>query len=519
MHAPALTRDVMGWRDPTNIPVYFSMVVWGDAFVSFFLEFCLPSLLAPKNIPCVQHRARSKFILHTPAADLPAIERSPAFALLKETIEVDIRLLHFQGLTPHEELSRCHRETMTLADASGVPVIFLSPDTIWSDGSIATVDQLLSSGKRVIFLSSLRLVKENAEPVVRELFGSRESVELSVDARQLNKIALQYLHPTMEEYFFESERGERLSPMALFWSAPNGDVLVHAFHQHPLLVYPKRRFANFTQTIDGDLVKVACPDPHDHHIVQDSDEITAIELSKRSQFVEGLFDKGDSQAVAAWALGHANRVHWRLFPTPVRMHAHPIDDGAWSAVEREAAAVIERILGYRRSRILIVLCKDALYWVIKKTLGMSRSQAQEWLFRRQHAIKFNIRNSTYRRWHAVRSFCRSSAYLALSGPLFTKLRKWGAERLIARSGLLDSDWYLKNYPDVAEQGVDPIRHYLALGANEGRHPSPYFSGTAYLERHPDVAASGMNPLLHFVVHGRKEGRSAPAATELCAKPE
>jgi hypothetical protein len=103
---------------------------------------------------------------------------------------------------------------------------------------------------------------------------------------------------------------------------------------------------------------------------------------------------------------------------------------------------------------------------------------------------------------------------AILAPLLQKLRKWRAERLVARSGLFDRDWYLTNYPDVAEQGVDPIRHYLAFGANEGRHPSPAFSGTRYLESHPDVAASGMNPLLHFILYGRREGRNAPAATEL-----
>lgn len=95
-------------------------------------------------------------------------------------------------------------------------------------------------------------------------------------------------------------------------------------------------------------------------------------------------------------------------------------------------------------------------------------------------------------------------------PLLQKLRQWRAEGLIARSGLFDRDWYLKNYRDVAEQGADPIRHYLAFGANEGRHPSPAFSGTRYLECYPDVAASGMNPLLHFILYGRREGRKAPA---------
>ena len=48
------------------------------------------------------------------------------------------------------------------------------------------------------------------------------------------------------------------------------------------------------------------------------------------------------------------------------------------------------------------------------------------------------------------------------------LRDWRAVRIIARSGLFDRGWYLKNYPDVAARGIDPVRHYVAYGAREGR---------------------------------------------------
>lgn len=101
---------------------------------------------------------------------------------------------------------------------------------------------------------------------------------------------------------------------------------------------------------------------------------------------------------------------------------------------------------------------------------------------------------------------------SLAAPFQQQLRAWRAEWLVARSGLFDRDWYLKTYPDVAANGIDPIRHYLSFGANEGRHPSPAFSGVRYLQHYPDVAASGMNPLLHFIHYGRAEGRRASAVT-------
>ena len=82
-----------------------------------------------------------------------------------------------------------------------------------------------------------------------------------------------------------------------------------------------------------------------------------------------------------------------------------------------------------------------------------------------------------------------------------------AERdLVAASGLFDRDWYLVEYPDVGMLGLDPIEHYLWLGARLHRNPSPLFNTRHYLETNRDVAARGTNPLLHFLRFGRAEGR-------------
>jgi SAM-dependent methyltransferase len=53
---------------------------------------------------------------------------------------------------------------------------------------------------------------------------------------------------------------------------------------------------------------------------------------------------------------------------------------------------------------------------------------------------------------------------------------------------------------------DAAMHYLLHGANEGLDPGPFFSTNGYLRQNPDVAQSGMNPLAHYELFGRKEGR-------------
>jgi GT2 family glycosyltransferase/glycosyltransferase involved in cell wall biosynthesis len=79
-------------------------------------------------------------------------------------------------------------------------------------------------------------------------------------------------------------------------------------------------------------------------------------------------------------------------------------------------------------------------------------------------------------------------------------------RVMKKSGLFDSEYYLNVNPDVAKSGVDPLIHYMAFGANEGRNPNPLFDTACYLRLNRDVAESGMNPLAHYARFGIREGR-------------
>ncbi len=53
---------------------------------------------------------------------------------------------------------------------------------------------------------------------------------------------------------------------------------------------------------------------------------------------------------------------------------------------------------------------------------------------------------------------------------------------------------------------DAAMHYLLHGADDGLDPGPFFSTNGYLRQNPDVAQRGMNPLAHYELFGRKEGR-------------
>jgi glycosyltransferase involved in cell wall biosynthesis len=77
---------------------------------------------------------------------------------------------------------------------------------------------------------------------------------------------------------------------------------------------------------------------------------------------------------------------------------------------------------------------------------------------------------------------------------------------ISKSGLFDSQYYLSQYPDIAQAGISPLEHFFDFGYREGRRPNLYFEPQWYLAQNPDVQEAGLQPLTHYVSYGDIEGR-------------
>ena len=78
--------------------------------------------------------------------------------------------------------------------------------------------------------------------------------------------------------------------------------------------------------------------------------------------------------------------------------------------------------------------------------------------------------------------------------------------LVARSKYFKKKWYLKMYPEVAIQNLDPVEHYMEIGWKEGKLPGPEFDGNDYLDRYPSVRKLPYSPLLHYEKYGKNEDR-------------
>src|SRR5262249_51103489 len=145
--------------------------VWGRSFIARYLRMGLPTQMAPGNLPalpagqCVYH-------VFTPAAEAKELRRSPVFQSLQRLMPTVIEPIDNMYLShSYAALVDCFNQGLERGRGEDCAYLFLQPDVLWSDGSLAQVHQLLLSGKRAVMLAAPRVSAEGAwsrlEPVVQ----------------------------------------------------------------------------------------------------------------------------------------------------------------------------------------------------------------------------------------------------------------------------------------------------------------------------------------------------------------
>ncbi len=96
-------------------------------------------------------------------------------------------------------------------------------------------------------------------------------------------------------------------------------------------------------------------------------------------------------------------------------------------------------------------------------------------------------------------------YWTVTLQLPQRLKRRQIAQLISNSGLFDTGYYWEQNPDVKKSDIDPLGHYLDIGASEGRDPHPLFHTGYYIKQYPEVAESKINPLAHYLTVGVAKG--------------
>lgn len=337
--------------------------VWGQAYGDLYLNLVLPTQLSPGNLPALASAKGCQYRIYTTRSDAQRMIQHPAIQAVQRIMPVEILLMDHidtQTSTRYAPMTACHRHAIKTANEQGAAVVFLSPDAIFSDGSFAHMRRWAEQGKRAIMIGSYRLDRDRFAQAVKEQFAPWPDGCIMIPPRPLVGLSLDHLHPFTQGLLWGHRDFNRLVSHT-YWLLPGQGILARCFHLHPMLVRPQCPEVMPPTTIDGDYLRHACPDLQSFHVVTDSDDITAVELSRRDDpALQRDLQTGGGEvlsriptlqpdrslrglAIANWARGHTDSQHRHFFAKRIRFHADELND-RWTALEQESDRHVSDIL-------------------------------------------------------------------------------------------------------------------------------------------------------------------------------
>jgi hypothetical protein len=266
------------------------MPVWGYQFIGRFLELCLPTLLAPNNIPAIARAKPCRFVLLSSVADEPIIRSHPAWQTLERHCACEIRSI--DDLITQGN----HTATITLAferalRQSGDAMrdtcfIFLMSDYLVADGSLKAVLGKIETGAGAVLAGNFQIIAEDAAPLLRQRIDL-ESHEIVLRPRDLVRWSLAHLHPATVANIVNFGLTHNAHTNRLFWRVDENCLIGRFYLMHPIAIHPETTDFVVGSSWDYSFVPELCPSDNIATLT-DSDDYLVVELQPRDYEWENL---------------------------------------------------------------------------------------------------------------------------------------------------------------------------------------------------------------------------------------
>jgi len=348
-------------------PFYFIVVFWGEEHRGYFLRYLIPSLLSPGNLPSLPRTVPHRFLIATTRQDWAAIHSDPAYQAMARIVEP--LLLEIQqpvvGANKYLVMSEGHKIAAERAFADKAYGIYLTPDLVLSDGSVAALQRLAAKGSNVVLCVAMRFTSEGCMPRIEALRGAEPGAPLVLEPKTLSGIALRNMHPETLRYDWDAPYFAE-SPYSCFWRVPGEDgIVVHSFSWAPLLVNYATLASHQSETfdrwtLDGDYIFRNFSLDDRVHVVRDSGEICLVSFTGADERPGHLpEDLLAPRWYNCWPLirrywklhslrsvknsGEMDPLRRRIFALSMRLHGGSTGSAAWASTEARAGAIIGKI--------------------------------------------------------------------------------------------------------------------------------------------------------------------------------
>ena len=313
-------------------------VLWGKWHTRMFVEYCLPSLLAPGNIPALQAR-KTTFAIYTDTDGINTIANSTIFKALSSV--VDVEFMNLATLAQRDpaymdkinwQMHSLHQARKRAADAGRI-FINIVPDLVFGDGSLRYMGECFRNGAKIFYGPMIRV---SAEPFMTAV--SQLPHFPNIPASELGKMIVSHLHPLMCSYVVGSDHFPRWQEY-LIWIVPNGGFLFR-YGASQIVAYNAAESdvtKDYFPAIGGIRPDIVCP-PNSY--------LWAAAGLTEFAHLGALYNNannGDPAAIAAY---------FRIFDAPDTLFAmkrsyrvinSPLPENKWQRVDGKADAFVARI--------------------------------------------------------------------------------------------------------------------------------------------------------------------------------
>lgn len=203
----------------------FMIAFWGEEHRRYFTDWLVPSLLALGNLPAIENKIDSKFLIATTENDWTALHSNNSFLQLTDYIEPFKFPLDDNEFPIH----RCGQAFVHMTDyahALDLYGVMLAPDTVWSNNIITELQRMACDGAEIVLFPPVR---QSQEKVFSALGDKRD-----LTAYELGTIALKTLHP--EWLAYEWGGPYRPDTAGEYWRRMDNGILRHSICWMPLLI-------------------------------------------------------------------------------------------------------------------------------------------------------------------------------------------------------------------------------------------------------------------------------------------
>jgi hypothetical protein len=327
----------------------FIIPVWGASFSKTFEELSIPALLSSKNFGSSLIGKISSVHIASDFSTKVWLEKQKNFKDLKRHVETQFILIEdiYEENSPHITMTNAYLQTIEKQlkknPSNKNYFIFLTPDSIWSNGSFSHLIGYAKNGYEAIFVAGLRVNKQSSWRSWKREAAKQKSHRFF--AKNMLSITLRNLHSMSKELNFLGERFNNEWPAHLYFINRDKTALVaKCFHLHPLMVYVKKNIKLGNDTIDGNFVKKLNIPEKKKLVINNIDQCFGIDMTCSTRRWGCPVGRPNLQKIMDFVITKTNTTHRQLFKKEIIFSASKatinIDTEIYNLISRIEARLL-----------------------------------------------------------------------------------------------------------------------------------------------------------------------------------